>query len=109
MKKLLVGAALVGICLSMMGAGIIPTPWNIPVTTSAWTAVTASQRVVEFQARSRSGQAFKISSESGGSPYYTVASDTTIQFDCPAARDAILFYIQTTKDSDTLEIFLLNK
>ena len=109
MKKLLVGAALVGICLATMGAGVIPRPWNVGVTSSTWTAVTASQSVVNFQVKMRGNGWFKISDESTGGAYYTVATGDTVEFDMPIAKGSILFYLQSGDTTDTAEIFLLNK
>jgi hypothetical protein len=109
MKKLLVGAALVGICLTTMGAGMIPEPWNIAMPSSTWTAVTASRNVVEFQLKSRSNAPFKIASESDGAKYYSVASSGVVTFDMPAQKGAVLFYVQPDVAPDTLEVLLLNK
>lgn len=109
MKKIVLCLAFMVVPVLAFAEGVIPTPWNIAVDSTSWTAITASQRVVEFQVRTRDRQRFKISASSTGSPYYTVASDTVIKFDLPAARNAILFYIQTIGTSDTLEVLLLNK
>ena len=89
--------------------GYIPRPLNKAVTTSAWTAIKASGSTVEFQVKTRTGTPFKISDSATGATYYTVATDTVIQFDCPTPKNTIIFYIQTVSSDDTLEVFLLNK
>ena len=109
MKKLLVGAALVGICLTTMGAGMMPEPWNIGLTFGTWTPVTASRSVVEFQLRSRNNNALRIASEADGAKYFTVATDSVVTFDMSAQKGAVLFYVQPTAATDTLEVLLLNK
>jgi hypothetical protein len=102
MKKLLVGAALVGICLTTMGAGILSTPWNIPITASSWTAVTASHSAVAFLVKTRAGNAFKISDTSDGAKYISVATDESVSFDLNCPKNTLIFYLQGK--SDTAEI-----
>ena len=107
MKKLLVVAALVSICLSTMGAGILSTPWNIPITSSAWTEVTASHSVVGFLVKTRGRTAFKISDTSDGTKYITVATNESVSFDFNCPKNTTVFYLQSLYTSDTAEIFTL--
>jgi len=107
MKKLGL-IALAGVFILSVAAAQIPRPWNVAVTSTTWTAVTASQSAVGFQAKMRGNGWFRISDESTGGAYYTVATGDTVEFDMPITKGKILFYIQSGDTSDTIEIFLLN-
>jgi len=107
MKKLLVGAALVGICLTTMGAGMLTSPWNIPITASSWTAVTASHSVVSFLIKTRAGNAFKISDTSNGAEYVTIATGMSVSFDFRCPKNTTVFYLQSLGTADTAEILPL--
>ena len=110
MKKFYLLTALAGIWISSFAGGYIADPWNVSITTSAWTAVTASQAAVGFIAKTRNGNNFKISSSATGTTYYTVersyASNAVVEFNCNVPKNTLLFYVQSNDCPDTLEILI---
>ncbi|MFH1937615.1 MAG: hypothetical protein ABIK52_08645, partial [Bacteroidota bacterium] len=80
MKKLYALVLLAGTFLVCFAGAHMPDPWNVTITSTTWTAVTASRAVVEFQVKTRSPYAFRISSTNTGDKYYTSATGEVIQF-----------------------------
>lgn len=122
MKKLWLVLALLLIGTFAFAEGQLRTPWNIPIVTDQWTAVTASHSAVKFQVRTRNGNNFQISSASNATvEYYTVAgtslpsasgdsitaSDATVTFELNVVRDNIVFYAKSIDRDDILEILVL--
>jgi len=107
MKKLWLVSVLFGVWLcTFAGAQIMP-PWNIPITTTTWTAVTASHSAVSFLVQTRGTNSWKFSNSSGGTPYVTVANGVGLSFDLNCPKNGIVFYVQSVTSSDTLEMFVL--
>lgn len=83
---------------------------NLDVNNSTWTAVqlpnTLGVACKTVVAKLRAGGAWKISHESDGSTYLTVASDISINL--VQDKNATLFYAQSAAASGVLEVMLLD-
>jgi len=85
---------------------LIQTPLSEPITTTTWQAINAdSTTATKFIARTRNGNAFKLSADSSGNTYFTVGDNETFQ-DTISSASGVLFYAQAVSAADTLEVWL---
>lgn len=85
---------------------LIETSLAEPITTTTWQAINAdSSTATKFIARTRNGNAFRLSADPGGDTYFTVGQLEELQDTIPSA-DGVLFYAQAVETDDTLEVWL---
>lgn len=87
----------------------IPHTIEVSVDDSNWTPVTISAdpaiNTKALAAKLRSADDWKLSEESDGATYITVAG--TLNIDIVVAAGGVAFYVQTASGDDTLEVLVL--
>ena len=85
---------------------LIETPLAEPITTSTWQAINSdSTTATKFIARTRNGNAFRLTADPSGATYLTIQDDEIIQ-DTITSTAGLLFYAQAVETNDTLEVWL---
>jgi hypothetical protein len=85
---------------------LIETVLAEPITTSTWQAINSdSTTATKFIARTRAGNAFRLSEDSSGNTYLTIQDDEILQ-DTITSTAGLLFYAQAVDANDTLEVWL---
>lgn len=109
MKKFYLLMALVGIFAASFAGAVLSPIVTTDVTSSAWTAVSlgANQSGVRFIAKPRTAGSWKISAASTGTPYYSVATDTVVEFNLNVPKGGTLFYAQSGAATNVIELFVM--
>ena len=85
---------------------IISAPLSEPITTTTWQPITGdNSSVTKLVARTRGGNAFRVSADVGGDSYFTIPFEREFEIDISSGA-GVLFYAQSVGADDTLEVCL---